>query len=394
MKKKFSADRNLIRAINRSIVLNAIKNHGPISRTDLAQLTGLSPASISNISAALIQTGLVFEKESGDSSGGRKPVLLALDPHGGYVIGIKLTEFQISATLTDLEATVMLNRSAVVDSKDPQVILEHLSEMVQDIITSQQIPPGKLLGVGLGLAGIINTQEGVLRYSPVFGWHNLPIGQILKERLNVPVYLDNDVNTLTITEQLFGAGRGMDDFLIVTVGRGVGLGIVVNGQIYHGFLGGAGEFGHTVCGEEGPLCDCGKHGCLETYVADPYLLQAANQTLSQTAPDIETVIDLARQGQPALQAIFAKAGQKLGQGIANLINLFNPQLIIISGEGVRAGDLMFDAMRAAIQANTLEGLGDDTKIQIDTWEDFAWARGAASLVLQELFKSPLEINKS
>jgi predicted NBD/HSP70 family sugar kinase len=394
MKKQFSADRNLIRAINRSIVLNAVKNHGPISRTDLAQLTGLSPASISNISSALIQTGLIFEKESGDSSGGRKPVLLALDPRGGYVIGIKLTEFQVSATLTDLEATVILNRSAAMDSKDPQVILEYLSAMVQDIIASQHIPQGKLLGIGLGLAGIISTQEGVLRYSPVFGWRNLPIGQILKDKLNVPVYLDNDVNTLTITEQLFGAGRGTDNFLIVTVGRGVGLGIVVNGRIYHGFQGGAGEFGHTVCDEQGPLCDCGKHGCLETYVADPFLLQAANRILPQPAGDIEEVIRLAKQGQSDLQTIFTIAGRKLGQGIANLINVLNPQLIIISGEGVRAGDLLFDPMRSAIRTNTIEGLADDTRIQIDSWEDFAWARGAASLVLQELFKSPWEINKS
>lgn len=394
MKKHFSADRNLIRAINRSIVLNAIKNHGPISRTDLALLTGLSPASISNFSNELIQTSLIFEKESGDSSGGRKPVLLALDPHGGYVIGIKLTEFQISATLTDLEATVMLNRSIAVKSKDPQVILESLSAMVQDIIGSQKILRGKLLGIGLGLAGIINTQEGILRYSPVFGWRNLPIGKILNDKLNVPVYLDNDVNTLTITEQLFGAGRGTDNFLIVTVGRGVGLGIVVNGHIYHGFRGGAGEFGHTVCDEHGPLCDCGKHGCLETYVADPFLLQAANHILPEPARDLEEVIYLANQGQSNLQVIFTTAGRKLGQGIANLINLLNPQLIIISGEGVRAGNLLFDPMLAAIRANTIGGLADDTKIQIDSWEDFAWARGAASLVLQELFKSPLEINES
>lgn len=393
MKKQFSADRNLIRAINRSIVLNGVKNHGPISRTDLAQLTGLSPASISNISAQLIKSDLIFEKESGDSSGGRKPVLLALDPHGGYVIGIKLSEYQISATLTDLEATVILNRSLEISGKDPQKIMETICKVVNAIIHEEDIPQAKLLGIGLGLAGIINTKEGILRYSPVFGWRNLAISQIMKETLNVPVYLDNDVNTLTITEQLFGAGRGIDNFLIVTIGRGIGLGIVVNGQIYHGYQGGAGEFGHTVCDDQGPLCDCGKHGCLETYVADPAILRFANQIISDPSATIEDVIRQTNAGSAPLKRIFTDAGKKLGQGIANLINLFNPQLIIISGEGVRSGDLLFGPMRTAIKTHTIEGLGDDTRILIDTWEDFAWARGAASLVLQELFKSPLEVNK-
>lgn len=393
MNKQISADRNLIRAINRSIVLNGVKNHGPISRTVLAQLTGLSPASISNISADLIKSGLIFEKESGDSSGGRKPVLLALNPDGRYVIGIKLAEKQISATLTDLETNVILNHSVIINSNNPEKILKILCNLVQQIISEKQIPHKKLLGIGLGLAGIINTKEGILRYSPVFGWQNLPIRQLLKEKLDVPIYLDNDVNTLTITEQLFGAGRGIDNFLIITIGRGVGLGIVVNGNLYHGFQGGAGEFGHTVCNEDGPLCDCGKHGCLETYVADPAILQAANKSLSHSAADIEEVIQLANAGEEKLQTIFKKAGQKLGQGIANLINLFDPQLIIISGEGVRSGDLLFDSMRSAIKTHTIKGLGDKTNILIDNWEDFAWARGAASLVLQELFKSPLGPNR-
>jgi len=393
MKRQFSADRNFIRAINRSIVLNAIKNQGAISRTDLAQLTGLSPASISNISADLIQNGLIFEKESGDSSGGRKPVLLALNPHGGYVIGIKLSEQHISATLTDLEATVILNHSLEINNKDPQVILQSICDVVHTLTDSKKIPGGKLLGVGLGLAGIINTKEGVLRYSPVFGWRNLPIARLLEEKIKASVYIDNDVKTLTITEQLYGAGRGMDNFLVITVGRGVGLGIVVNGQIYHGYQGGAGEFGHTVCDDQGMLCDCGKKGCLETYVADPAILRMANQLLPHPASSIEEVISVANEGKDEIKDLFTNAGRKLGQGIANLVNIFNPQLIILSGEGVRAGDLLFNPMRTAIRTHAFDGMGEDTKILIDTWEDYAWARGAASLVLQELFKSPLEIRK-
>lgn len=393
MNKQFSANRALIRSINRTLVLNAIKNHGPISRTDIVKLTGLSPASLSNISAELIESGLVFEKESGESSGGRKPVYLALNPHGGFVIGIKLAEKQISATLTDLEAAVICNKSCEINSKDSQKVLDDIAEVIQAIINEQKVKPDKLLGIGLGLAGIINNHEGTLLYSPFFGWHDLPIGQILESKLNVPVYLDNDVNTLTITESLFGAGKGIDNFLVVTVGRGIGLGIVIGGQIYHGYQGGAGEFGHTVCDENGPLCDCGKYGCLETFVADPALINAANAVLEDPVSSIDEMIDLAEHGHKEIETIFINAGKKLGQGIANLINLFNPKLIIVSGEGVRSGDLLFKPMKEAIEKYSIQCLGKGTEILIDKWEDFAWARGAASLVLQELFKLPVKASE-
>ena len=393
MNKHFNANRALIRSINRTLVLNAIKNHGPISRTEIVKLTGLSPASLSNISAELIESGLVFEKESGESSGGRKPVYLALNPHGGFVIGIKLAEKQISATLTDLEATVICNKSREIHSKDSQKVLDDIAEVVQAIIDEQNVESDKLLGIGLGLAGIINNHEGTLLYSPFFGWHDLPIGEILESKLGVPVYLDNDVNTLTITESLFGAGKGIENFLVVTVGRGIGLGIVIGGRIYHGYQGGAGEFGHTVCDENGPLCDCGKHGCLETFVADPALINAANAVLQDPVSNVDEMIGLAEQGHKEIEAIFVNAGKKLGQGIANLINLFNPKLIIVSGEGVRSGDLLFKPMKETIDKYSIQCLGKGTEILIDKWEDFAWARGAASLVLQELFKLPIKASE-
>ena len=172
------------------------------------------------------------------------------------------------------------------------------------------------------------------------------------------------------------------------------MGIVVNGQVYRGMRGGAGEFGHTVIEPDGPPCDCGKRGCLEAFVADPALLRLAAQAVArgEIAPPIDRVDDLlarAEAGNPAARAIFARAGEILGRGIANLVNLFNPQRIIISGEGVRAGDWLFRPMRSTIAREVMPGLADMTEIRIDTWGDDAWARGAASLVLRELFESPV-----
>jgi predicted NBD/HSP70 family sugar kinase len=181
--------------------------------------------------------------------------------------------------------------------------------------------------------------------------------------------------------------------LTITIGRGIGLGIVVGGQLYRGSQGGGGEFGHIVVDPEGPVCGCGKKGCLEAYAAEPALLRQAQEAREAgSLPDFETLEDLialGRKGEPAAVKIFTEAGEVLGREIANLLNLFNPELVLVSGEGTRIGDLIFKPMLTAIDSFALATLRSDTEVRIDPWGDDAWAVGAASLVLQEVFSSPL-----
>jgi N-acetylglucosamine repressor len=393
MRRHPLGNRDLIRAINRSAVLNTTKTHGPLSRSEIAQRTGLSAATVTGITAELISDSLIFEKGEGVSRGGRKPILLAINPRGGYVVGIKLMEDHAIGAITDLEATVLAKHSEDLQDHAVETAVEVLSGVVSTLLDAVGIEREQLLGVGVGLAGIVDAWNGVLRYSPIFGWHDVPLVELLQSRLQVSTYIDNDVNTLTLNEQLFGAGQGIDHFLTVTIGRGVGLGIVINGQLYRGVSGGSGEFGHTVMDPEGPQCACGKRGCIETYVSDPALLRLASEAstrgeIPEGIKHVEDLIALAKAGNPQAIEIFAQAGEKLGCGIANLINTLSPEQIIISGEGIRANELLFGPMRATIEKCVMPGLAEDTEIQIDVWEDDAWARGAASLVLQELFKSP------
>ncbi|MFN8380630.1 MAG: ROK family transcriptional regulator [Anaerolineales bacterium] len=384
-----TGNRELIRAINSSHVLNAIKTHGPIGRADIARRTGLSPATVTSISANLISKNLVLEKSAGDSSGGRPPILLVINPKGGYVVGIKLTETNAVCALTDLEATVIAKSSMILSGHNPDQVVNDLTKMVTSFIHEQKISKKQLLGVGVGVAGIVDAEEGILRQSPIYGWENVPLRQMLQSKLNVPIYIENDVNTLTLTERWFGPGQGVDNFLTVTVGRGVGLGIVVNGQFYRGQNGGAGELGHTAIDPNGPLCDCGKRGCLEAYVGDPGLVRAAQKSVSKSIHSIDELLQLAQNGNSAAIKIFNQAGRILGIGVANLINLFNPKKIIISGEGTREGDFLFIPMKESIQQNTMPGLFDPKIVEIIPWGDDAWARGAAGLVLRELFESPI-----
>jgi predicted NBD/HSP70 family sugar kinase len=186
----------------------------------------------------------------------------------------------------------------------------------------------------------------------------------------------------------------VDNFLTVTVGRGIGLGIVANGQFYRGQTGGAGEFGHTTINPEGPLCACGKKGCLEAYVGDPGLIRSANESfhrgeLPTSVQTLDELLALAQAGNAAAIQIFDEAGRILGMSIANLISLFNPKKIIISGEGTREGDFLFIPMKESIQQNTMPGLFDPNTVIIAPWGDDAWARGAAGLVLREVFESPI-----
>jgi predicted NBD/HSP70 family sugar kinase len=215
-----------------------------------------------------------------------------------------------------------------------------------------------------------------------------------QDRLGIAVFVDNDVNMLTLAEKWYGSGQGVENFLVVTIGRGVGLGIVVNNQFYRGARGGAGEFGHTVIDPDGPRCDCGKHGCLEAYVEDGALVRQAQEAtargeLDRPLTSVDELVALANAGQPVAQDIFAQAGEVLGRSLANLINIFSPELLLLAGEGTRAGDWLFEPMRQAAARYALPSLMRDVRIHVEPWGDEAWARGAASLVLRQLFESPM-----
>jgi len=382
--------KDMMRQMNRSLVLNTVRLKGPISRADIARVTGLSAASVSGLVTELIHEDLIFEQEEGNSSGGRRPVLLSLNPSGGYVIGIKLMEDHLIAALTNLESRVVDSMNAPFTGVEPGEVIQAIADGVAQLLETNAIPPVKLFGVGIGLAGIVDQNTGILRLSPIFGWQGLAFGKMIQEKLQVPVFIDNDVNTVTLTEKWFGIARDIDHFLTVTIGRGVGLGIVTNGRLYRG-KGGAGEFGHVVVDPDGPSCPCGKQGCLETYVADPGLVARAQSegTLQDKVQTIDDLRSLAESGNPAAKAIYSVAGETLGRGIANLINVFDPEMIILTGEGVKACDLFVESMFKAIKTHTMPGMGSGTNVHIDELEDLAWARGAAGLVLRAVFESPI-----
>lgn len=386
-------NRDLIRAINRSLILNTIKTHGLIDRALIARKTGLSPATVTAITQELIDSELVVEREPGDSRGGRRPILLAIQPTGGYVIGVKVMDDHLVGALVDLEATV-INRAIIpLTESEPQALVSAVSDLTHQLVNSGGISAAKLIGIGVGLPGVIDAQRGILRQTPFFDWKDLPIREMLSKELGQSVYIDNDVNTLTLAEKLFGSGQGMQQFLVITLGRGIGLGVVINNQLFRGAGGGAGELGHTVISVDGPPCECGKRGCLEAYIGEKGLLRAS-LAASLPVTSIDDLLELAHRADPTAIRILQQAGAQLGIAIANLVAVINPDSVIISGEGVRYGDVFFNAMRATLKENSPASMYLDLTLRIDPLGDDAWARGAASLALDQLFAPPVNRDTS
>lgn len=372
----------LSRDLNRVAVLRLIGASGPIARTHIAQRLGLSPATVTSLTRELIERGVVRVAHRAPSRGGRPAVLLELVGGAATAFGVKIAPDHLVGVLVDLDA-VILERFELKFDATRRESVEQLAGVLQSWIDAARVH-GPLLGVGLGMPGVVDGERRTVS-SPMLGWEGVPLSNILHQRLGVPVVVDNDVNTLAVSERLYGRGRDVENFVTVTTGLGVGLGIVVGGDIYHGYGGGAGEFGHVSAIDEGPRCSCGKHGCLEAVIADPALVaQARAKGILTSRQGIRKLRALADAGDADAEAIFAAAGGVLGRAVAGLVNVLSPELILVSGEGTQGWAHMAAEFDRTLRSNIFPPLRD-VAVEVDPWDDVKWAVGAAALVLRATF---------
>jgi N-acetylglucosamine repressor len=379
--------RELIRDLNRTLVLNLVREREGLSRAALARISGLSPSTVTAITASLLADGYLLEDEPPVAAAtpnaiGRPATILRVDPTAGHVIGIKVASESLTATVTDLAATP-LGIATVPRSRetDPVAVGDLFEAATDGALRAAGVARERLVGIGIGVPGVVDPESGRVADSPLLEWAHIDLIGLLEERLALPVLLDNDVNTLTIAEQLFGAGRGVPHFLVVTIGRGIGMGVVVNGLVHRGSRGGAGEIGHVQVAPSGPDCWCGRRGCLEALSAEPAVIReilAATDRLVQPA-DVAALADR----EPEVAAILERAGRHVGRAIATIAMVLDPARIVVSGEGVRLGDRYIHALRAELAEREQKEV--PTEVVIEPWGDEAWARGAATLVLRELF---------
>ncbi len=401
-----TADPELMRAINRFHVLDTLRRFEPISRVEIGARTRLARATVSAIVSDLIAEGLVREGLADEvpegtaaaAGRGRPRIMLRMNPQAAHVVGVKLSLHQIAILVTNLKAEVLLSLVLPVRTERmaPEVIADLLEDGVRNSVAKAGLRLGDILGIGIGVPGFIDHGAGVVTWSPIFGRAAPAFARMVGDRLGVPTIMENDVNLVTLAERWFGQGQDIDDFMVVTVEHGVGMGLFVNGELYRGHHGLGAEFGHVKLGLGGPLCRCGQTGCIEAHAADYAILRDAAGIVD--LPDvtdafaahqaIAEVTRLAQDGDERLAALFTRAGQALGLGIANLCNVLNPARVIISGAGTRAGGLLLDPLRATMDANLISALQGRIDVMVEPWGDEVWARGAASLVLEGIYRAP------
>ncbi|MBO8140906.1 MAG: ROK family transcriptional regulator [Firmicutes bacterium] len=389
--ERHKGDQSTLRASNRRRVLNYVRRLGPVSRSQLAKLTGLSAAAISQITAALIEEGLLVERSFGEAgaAGGRRPILLATNYAAYYSVGIKLREDRLEAVLTDLSTRVLAHMTASLEDRSPENVAAQVASACRRLFEDRNVRQENVVGVGIGLSGVIDADRGIAVHVPLLGWRNVPISQYVAEQTGLPAFVDNDVNAFAAAERLFGHGKNARNFLVVAVGRGVGGALVVNGEIYRGRNGGAGEFGHNIVVPNGRRCSCGRLGCLEAYTSEPALVsQFVERHPEHAGITIDELVHLANTGHRTARSILSDAGRLLGTHLSYLVNAFNPELIIFGGEAARLGTVYFDPLRETMRALVFDYAGHDLPFIVIPWydDDFTpWARGAASLAAQYAF---------
>lgn len=391
--------RSFVRAYNRYIILHTIRSTGMISRVDISGITGLSRASVTGITAELIKEGLIVEKESGAYAGGRRPILLALNPDGAYVLGVNVALHEISVAVVDFLAQCKVIHTVPLeaDSYTPEVLTEKIAQAIQACMWKSNFSKDQISGIGVGLPGLVDSEAGLVRFVPDYGWVDLNFRDILEKKIGHKIFIDNDTNNLALAEHWFGIGRESDNFIVVAIETGIGAGCIVDGQLMRGGGGMACEFGHMIINGDGPPCSCGRRGCVGTYAGIGAILKntaalvekGVLKTRGKRGVAFEDVLKWIKEGDLEILKIYDRAGRILGTGISHLMKILNPEKIIITGRGVRAGDALFNPMFDSIKKNQPGSLGCfNSEIVIKHWADEDWARGAGTLVLQEIYKSP------
>ena len=375
-------DQDLIRRQNRAIIINLLRLNGPLSRTEAAERTGLAPSCLTRLVRDLLDEGVVEEIGKSGSNGGRPAVLVALNAKYARTIGVKVEFSRILAASVDMGGAIVERAELAFDHAPlPSEAIDGIVEL------ANRLRAGTTLGVGVSISGFVDPITGADLYSPILGWEKVPLRDPLAARLSLPVWVENDVNALALAERWYGAGREFRHFVCITVGEGIGAGVVIDGEIYRGAFGGAGELGHITIDPDGPVCRCQERGCLEVYASDRFLLEEAARWGYSTIAEMATA---ARDGETGGREAFARMGKFLGFGTKNLVNLLNPEAIILGGERMEESDLFLSALEEEVRRHSFPAEAEKLHILPAELGADGFLIGPATLVAADFFRLPAQ----
>ncbi|MGO4546817.1 ROK family protein [Paenibacillus sp. 2TAB23] len=381
MKIKPTGDLALIKKINTAIVLEAVLKHAPLSRAQISELTGLNKATVSSLVQDLIDSHLVLENGPGQSSGGRKPVMLLFNGTAGYAVGIDLGVNYIRGILVDMEGNVIAEQLRGLKQQNAEQAIDQLTACIELLINEAPDSPYGIVGIGVGVPGIVDD-NGTILFAPNLKWRQVELQKQLKERFGLPVTIDNEANAGAQGEQKYGAGRGIPNQIYVSVGIGIGTGIILNKELYKGTSGFSGELGHLSIEYDGKPCSCGNRGCWELYASENALLERASLLGYES---LEELLEAAAEGDERVVALIRSIGDYLGAGIANIVNVFNPDVVIIGNRMSRAAQWLEPAVQAAVDQRTLPYHRERMRILFAELQDQSAVRGAAYYAISTFF---------
>jgi predicted NBD/HSP70 family sugar kinase len=381
----------LIKNMNTACILNTIRVRESISRADIARVTGLTPATVSNITAELIDISLVWETERGESSGGRKPVLLSINKVACFFGGIHIGSTMIETAVANVEAEILAEERAPIKGLSP----EETVALGLRLLAKAKARAGvnTIAGIGICTHGLVRSEEGLLVFAPNLAWANVRLGDMVHDACGLPVYVENDVRAMALAESWCGLAFGVKEYIYLYIGPGIGGSIVSGNEIFKGQGGFAGEFGHETIDPEGPFCSCGNRGCLqalasETAVFSHYMARKKERGITPNCANYTELIEAADAGDSDAQEEILRSIRYIGIEIGNIINALSPTLIVVNGQITRLSKTVMPLLKKEAEKHHLNRSDTQTRIVFSPLEDNASIKGAATCVIREMFASP------
>ncbi|MGH9450931.1 MAG: ROK family transcriptional regulator [Terriglobia bacterium] len=387
-------------------LLSLIYSHQRLSRTQLVDYTGFSTFLVSKLTDRLLKEGLISEVGAGISSGGRPPTLLAINPSIGRVLGVHIGTINLRAVLSDLNGEILayrIDKSYV--EEGPEKALRHMLNVARNLLRQGGVKAGKLSGIGIGIGGVLDRESGVtLSWPRVPSWIDVPVKSIVQRSLRTYVEVDDTPRTMALAEKRFGKARSAREFIYLALGAGTGAALFINGQLYTGKGGFAGEFGHTTIDERGPLCSCGNRGCLEVMVSASTIIHRAEEALATGLSrelyriarengnqlNLDSIARAAEANDRFSLALLSEVSLHVATGVTSLINLLNPELIILGGGLIRGvGQWLLPSVQRVVRERAMPNPAKQVSIELSALPEIDWARGAALLVSNEVIRGAL-----
>ncbi|MDR4433943.1 transcriptional repressor XylR [Bacillus tequilensis] len=372
------ADQTFVKKVNQKLLLKEILKNSPISRAKLSEMTGLNKSTVSSQVNTLMKENLVFEIGQGQSSGGRRPVLLVFNKKAGYSVGIDVGVDYINGILTDLEGTIVLDQHHHLECSSPEITKDILIEMIHHFIANMPQSPYGLIGIGICVPGLIDKNQKIV-FAPNSNWRNIDLKPFIQEEFNVPVFIENEANAGAYGEKVFGAAKNHDNMIYASIGTGIGIGVIINNDLYRGVSGFSGEMGHMTIDFNGPKCSCGNRGCWELYASEKALLKSLQTKKKKVST--QDIIDLAHLNDIGTLHALQNFGFYLGIGLTNILNTFNPQAIILRNSIIESHPIVLNSIKSEVSSRVYSQLDNSYELLPSVLGKNAPALGMSSIVI-------------